>query len=204
MSNVLLVTASPRGTDSYSSRVGRDLARKLAGKAAKIVHRDLGANPPPHIEPDFVRATRSGANDLSEAQREAAKRADELIREVEAADVIVIAAALINFSAPTALKAWIDHLAVPQRTFRYTEKGPEGLIKGKKVYVVQASAGVYSDGPMAAHDYQTPWLKFTLGFLGMSDVEIIRVEGVAFGPEAIEKTLAAANARIEQVTPLAA
>ena len=204
MSKILLVTASPRGADSFSTRVGHDLARKLAGNSANIVHRDLGANPPPHIEPDFVKATRSGSNDLTEAQREAAERADELIREIEAADVVIIAAALINFSAPTALKAWIDHLAVPQRTFRYTEKGPEGLITGKKVYVVQASAGVYSDGPMAAHDYQTPWLKFTLGFLGMSDIEIIRIEGTAFGPEAIEKTMAAANARIDQLAPLAA
>lgn len=204
MPNILLVTASPRGADSLSAKVAETLANRLGGAGAKIRRRDLGAHPLPHIESDYVVATRSGAASLTAAQKAAAARAEEIIGEVEAADIIVIGAALINFGATSALKGWVDHLAVPGRTFRYTAAGPEGLVKGKKVYVVQASAGVYSQGPMAAHDYQTPWLKFTLGFMGMSDVEVIRVEGTAFGTEAVEKTLAAANARIGAIASLAA
>ena len=99
---------------------------------------------------------------------------------------------MINFNISSTLKAWIDHIARAGRTFSYGAEGPKGLVTGKKVYVVIASGGVYSDGPAAAFDHATPYLKTALGFLGMTDVEVIRIEGVAMGPEAEAKAISSA------------
>lgn len=197
MSKVLLVNSSPRGGASVSSKLAAELAAKLAGKAGAIlVSRDVGAKPLPHIDVDFVTATRSGKSEFSAHEKAALDRAQEIVNEVKAADIIVIGAALINFNATTNLKGWVDHLAVPGQTFRYTAEGPEGLVKGKKVYVVTASAGAYGDGP---GDYLKPWLTYALGFMGMTDVEFIRVDALAYGPEAVEKSMAAANEKIAAI-----
>lgn len=197
MSNVLLVTTSPRGGDSVSTKLAAELAAKLAKKSgAKLVARDVGNKPLPHIDVDFVVATRSGKTEFSAHEKAALDRGMEIVAEAKAADVIVIGAALINFNATTNLKGWVDHLAIPRQTFQYGANGPEGLLKGKKVYVVTASAGAYGDGP---GDYLKPWLTFALGFMGITDVEFIRVDALAYGPEAVEKSMAAANARIEAI-----
>jgi FMN-dependent NADH-azoreductase len=113
-----------------------------------------------------------------------------------AADIVVIAAPMINFGVPTQLKSWFDYVARAQRTFRYSEAGPQGLVTGKRVIIVSASGGVYS-GANAAFDFQVPWLRSMLGFLGMTDVEVIRVEGTALGPQPAQEavTRAAAQAR---------
>ena len=107
--------------------------------------------------------------------------------ELLAADMIVIAAPMINFTIPSNLKAWIDYVARAGRTFRYSEKGPEGLVKGKQVIIVPARGGVYAAGN--AMDFQLPYLKSVLGFLGMTDVEVLEVEGTAYGPEAAENAV---------------
>ena len=127
-----------------------------------------------------------------------------MVDELLAADTIVIAAPMINFSVSTTLKSWFDHIARASRTFTYSEAGPKGLVTGKRVIIVSASGGVYS-GENAAFDFQIPWLRNMLGFLGITDVEVIRIEGTAFGPEAADKALerAAAHAR-ELVGALAA
>jgi len=106
----------------------------------------------------------------------------------------VIAAPMINFTIPSTLKSWVDYVARAGRTFRYSEKGPEGLVTGKQVILVVARGGVYAGNP--ALDFQVPYLKSVLGFLGMTDVEVIEVEGTAFGPDAAEKAVAAANAKL--------
>jgi FMN-dependent NADH-azoreductase len=116
-----------------------------------------------------------------------------LVDELLAADTIVIAASMINFSVSTTLKSWFDNIARAGRTFSYSEAGPKGLVTGKRVIVVSASGGIYS-GENAAIDFQVPWLKAILGFLGMTDVEVIRIEGTAFGPEAADKALQRATA----------
>ena len=121
-------------------------------------------------------------------------RSDTLVDELLAADVIVIAAPMINFTIPSNLKTWIDYVARAGRTFRYPEKGPEGLVTGKQVILAVARGGVYADN--AALDFQVPYLKSVLGFLGMTDVEVIEVEGTAFGPDAAEKAVAAATAKL--------
>lgn len=194
MSNILLVTTSPRGGESISSKLATELAEKLAAKSGvTLVKRDVGNKPLPHIDSEFVAATRSGKSEFSAHEKAAHDRAMEIIGEVKNANAIVIGAALINFSATTNLKGWVDHLAVPKETFQYGANGPEGLVKGKKVYVVSTSAGAYGDGP---GDYLKPWLTFALGFMGMTDVEFIKVDALAYGPEAVDKSMSAANDKI--------
>ncbi|MGB8816740.1 MAG: NAD(P)H-dependent oxidoreductase [Rhizobiaceae bacterium] len=196
MSNVLLVLTSPRG-DSVSTKLATELANKIAAKSGGAVTlRDVAAKPLPHLDAELISATRSGKTDLTAHEKAAFDRAMEIIGEVKSADVVVIGAALFNFGPTTNLKGWIDHLAVPGQTFSYSAEGPEGLVKGKKVYVVTASAGTYGEGP---GDYLKPWLTFALGFMGMSDVEVITVDKLAYGPDAVEKTMAAANDQIAAI-----
>ena len=121
---------------------------------------------------------------------------DALIAQVQSADAIVLGVPMYNFGVPVQLKTWIDAIARAGVTFRYTENGPEGLLKGKKVYVALARGGIYRDTPA---DSQVPYLKGVLGFLGMTDVEFIYAEGLAMGPESADKAFAAAEAAIGAV-----
>ncbi|WP_037084621.1 FMN-dependent NADH-azoreductase [Neorhizobium vignae] len=201
MSSILLVTSSPRGDDSLSSKVAHDLANELSARdnGTSVVHRDLGANPIPHLDSVTTSAIRKPAADRTPAEAAAADYSDKLVAELLAADTVVIATGLINFNIYSTLKSWIDNVARAGQTFRYTAEGPEGLAKGKKVYIVLASGGVYSQGPATGMNHAVPYLTTVLGFLGMTDVEVIYVEGVAFGPEAAEKAVASAQQRNRQL-----
>ena len=199
MSDVLLITSSPR-VESYSTRVGRSLAEKLASRpGSSLTVRDLTRHPLPHIDDSFALARNTPTDFLTSAQRKTLATSDELLVELFAADTLVIAAGMINFGIPSSLKAYIDLIVRPGISFRYGEKGPEGLIKGKKAYLVVARGGVYTQGPMQAYNFQDTYLKTALGFIGITDVEVIAVEGVAFGPEATEKAVGAALARVEAI-----
>jgi FMN-dependent NADH-azoreductase len=203
MNRVLLITSSPRGAASYSTRVAHALARKLAAgrRDSALTVRDLAREPLPHIDESFAIARNTPAEQLSPPQRAVLERSDALVAELKAAEVIVIAAAMINFGIPSTLKAYIDHVLRPGITFRYTEKGPEGLLRGKKVYLVLARGGVYSEGPMQSLNFQDTYLKAALGFVGLTDIEVIAVEGVAFGPDAASKAVSAA---LQKASALAA
>jgi FMN-dependent NADH-azoreductase len=150
-----------------------------AGAGLEIVRRDLDADPIPHLD-----------------GRGLATLADNpVLNEFLDADVIVIGAPMYNFGIPSQLKAWIDHVAVAGKTFRYTHSGPEGLAGGKRVLVASARGGVYSQGgPMAAFDFQEPYISSVFRFLGIEDVEFVRAEGVAIGPEQRETALTRALA----------
>jgi FMN-dependent NADH-azoreductase len=117
-----------------------------------------------------------------------------LVDELMAADTVVIAAAMINFTIPSTLKSWIDYIARPCRTFSYSESGPKGLVTGKRVFLVVARGGVYSDKKQ--FDFQLPYLLHVLAFVGMTDVEVIDIEGTAFGPEAAERAVAAVRVAV--------
>jgi len=203
MSQILLVTSSPRGDASHSTRIARSLADQLASGDAgsKVVVRDLFKEPLQHIGEDFVTALSTPAEQRTPAQAAAVALSDRLISELFAADVIVIASAMINFGVSSTLKTYIDHVLRAGATFRYAANGPEGLVKGKKAFIVQASGGVYSEGPATAANFQDTYLKHVLGFIGISDVEVIHIEGVAFGPEATEKALTAAAGKVSAVPP---
>jgi FMN-dependent NADH-azoreductase len=198
MSQILLITSSPRSATSYSSRVARSLAEKLAAGEAhpRITVRDLTGAPIPHIDDTFAEARNLPPGSLTAEQRAALRLSDSLLAELLSADVLIIAAGMINFGIPSALKAYIDHIVRPGVTFKYSERGPEGLVKGKKVYLVMARGGIYSDGPMRAFNFQDTYLKAALGFIGLTDIEVIAIEGVAFGPEAAEKAMAIASAKV--------
>ena len=194
MTSVLLVTSSPRGAESVSSKVASELAAALANGASVTV-RDLGQNPIPHLDTITTSAIRKAPADRTPAEAAAADYSDKLVAELTGADAIVIASGLINFGVYSTLKSWVDNVARAGVTFRYTETGPEGLVKGKKVYIVLASGGVYSQGPAQPMNHAVPYLKTVLGFLGMTDVEVVPVEGLAFGPEAAQKAIEAAQAK---------
>lgn len=200
MSQVLLITSSPR-VESFSARVGRTLAEKLASRpGSTLTVRDLTHHPLPHIDDSFAVARNTPSDFLTSAQKSVLSLSDELLRELFAADTLIIAAGMINFGIPSSLKAYVDYVVRPGITFRYGEKGPEGLVKGKKAYLVLARGGVYTQGPMQAYNFQDTYLKVALGFMGITDVEVIAVEGVAFGPEAAEKAVGAALARVEAIS----
>jgi FMN-dependent NADH-azoreductase len=194
--NILYVASSSRGSASYSNRIAANVLGELRTRNpdATVTVRDLGREPLPHINDDFVAATRGPVASQTDEQRALLARSDTLVDELLTADVIVIAAPMINFTIPSNLKVWIDYVARAGRTFRYSDKGPEGLVTGKQVILVAARGGVYAGNN--ALDFQVPYLKSVLGFLGMTDVEVIEVEGTAFGPDVAEKAVAAATAKL--------
>lgn len=199
MSQVLLITSSPRA-DSHSTRVARELAGKLASSpGSTLTVRDLRSQHLAHIDDSFAVARNTPSDHLTSAQKATLAQSDKLVSELFAADTIVIAAAMVNFGIPSSLKAYIDHIVRPGVTFRYGEKGPEGLLKGKKAYLVVARGGVYTQGPMQAFNFQDTYLKAALAFIGVTDVEVIALEGIAFGPEAVEKAVSGALARVAAI-----
>lgn len=204
MSSILLLTSSPR-SDSLSTQIATELADKLKAQApgSTIVHRNLTTTALPHIDETFTVAIRTPADARTAEHNEAAKTSDALVQELLAADTIVIGTGLINFSIYSSLKSWIDNIARAGLTFKYGEAGPVGLATGKKAYIVLASGGVYSTGPAAPLNHATPYLKSVLAFIGITDVETIHVEGVAFGPEAAANALAAARSRSDELAKAA-
>lgn len=207
MNNILLITSSPRGSASHSTEIAGRLAAHLVDRhpGAVVTHRDLDAEPLPHLDGRMLSALGAANREgLSPRMFAATLRADAAIAQLFAADAIIIAAPMINFGLPTTLKAWFDHVLRAGTTFRYTENGPEGLVTGKKAYVVTATGGVYSSGPMAPLDFQAPYLKQLLNFIGITDIEQVAIEGVAFGSEAADKAVAEAKARVDDLFAAAA
>jgi FMN-dependent NADH-azoreductase len=206
MPRILFIASSPRGADSLSTKVGQALVERLAAAAgAAVIRRDLDAEKLPHLDVALIRAQATAPEARSAEQRAALALSDTLVGELMAADVVVIASAMINFAVTSTLKAWIDYVTRAGVTFRYSDDGkPEGLLTAKKVYLVEARGGVYSQGPQKAADFQEPYLRHMLGFLGMTDIEAIPVEGIAFGPEAAEKSVAAALAWVAAIPVSAA
>lgn len=205
MNEILCVTSSPRGDTSYSNLVAARVLREIRAVRphANVTIRDLARNPLPHIDDDFVTATRSVAGARTERQRALLDQSDILVNELIDADTIVIASAMINFSVPSTLKTWIDYVCRPGRTFEYTDLGEQGLLKGRNAILVLARGGVYS-GPMNGRDHQETYLRTVLNFLGITDIETIVVEGVALGPYSAEKSLELALRRAGDVVgPLA-
>ncbi|MGO1080206.1 FMN-dependent NADH-azoreductase [Inquilinus sp. CA228] len=206
MSRILFVTSSPRGAASLSTKVATALVDRLQAQSpgGAVVRRDLAAQPLPHIGEDFLAAQALPAEARSPAQQAALALSDKLVQEVFAADTIVIASAMINFGLASTLKSWFDYLLRAGATFRYDETGVHGLVTGKKAYLVEARGGVYSEGPSKPFDFQEPYLRHLLGFIGVTDVEAIAVEGVAYGPDVAEKAVAGALDKVSTITARAA
>ncbi len=189
MRNLLIVTSSARGEASVSTRLANDLETRLRSRFPEIVavRRDIGAEPIPHLRADTVEAIRGEPTSVAE---EAARRlSDTLVAELRATDLIVIASPMYNFGMSSTLKAWFDHVLRRGVTFRYDETGPHGLLTGKQAVVIESRDGIYSDGAGAALDSQEPHIRTLLGFMGIEDVEWVRAEGLAFGPEASAQSI---------------
>ncbi|MEJ0017367.1 MAG: FMN-dependent NADH-azoreductase [Acetobacteraceae bacterium] len=204
MSNLLLVTSSLFGDNSKSAQIAREFvdAWRDAHPRTSVVERPLTPDTIPHLSLDALGAVMTPADQRSPAQIASVAFADRLIAELEAADTIVLAVPMYNFTVPSTLKAWIDHVAQAGRTFRYTANGPEGLLTGKQVFVITGRGGVYSgDAPAKVLDFQEPYLRGMLGFLGLTDVTFIHVEGLNLGAEAAERGFEAARQRIAVLLP---
>ena len=164
---------------------------------AKVVVRDLAIEPVPHLDAARFAAFIGKPEDRTEEQLAVIAYSDRLIEELRAADVVVLALPMYNFGVPSMLKAYFDHVARAGVTFRYTEKGPVGLLTDKKVYVFAARGGLYTGTP---RDTQTPYVREFLGFLGMTDAEFVYAEGLAISQAAKEQSLAEAQAHLERLT----
>ncbi|WP_416832100.1 MAG: FMN-dependent NADH-azoreductase [Erythrobacter sp.] len=176
MSNILHITASIRGDESISNALGNRLVEGLAAKTgASVTRRDLSANDLPYVSAERFAANLAPAADRTPEQAELAAIADTLIAELQAADTIIIAGPIYNFGVPATVKAWADLVARAGTTFKYTETGPVGLLEGKKAYLAIASGGT----PVGSDiDFMSRWLIFFLGFLGISDVEVVAADGI--------------------------
>lgn len=199
MSSILVLNSSANGEASVSRQLVQEAVARLRAQhpGAHVVTRDLDADPVPHLTQDAAVGVRG--EPVNPLQRAARALSDTLIGELEAADVIVIGAPMYNFGIPSTLKAWFDHVLRAGRTFRYAAAGSEGLVTGKRAIVVEARGGFYSDGPAQVMDFQEPYLRTLLGFIGITDVTFVRAERLGFGPEARDQAVAAAVAELARL-----
>jgi len=199
MSHILVINSSAAGRDSVSRVLVADAVSKLleVDPGAHITHRDLGENPPPHLISQTLNGVRGTAT--TDVEFAARRLSDELIGELKAADTVVIGAPMYNFSVPTTLRAWFDHVLRAGVTFKYVDGAVRGLLGGKRVIVVESRGGLYSEGPAQAIDFQEPYLRHLLGFIGITDVTFVRAEKIGYGPEARTAAIESAKAQISDV-----
>ena len=190
---------------SYS--VSRQLTAEIVAEWRKsrpdttVEYLDLALNAPSHFGADAIAIKGVAQPEPTQAQRVENALSEQLVSQFLAADVIVIGAPFYNFSIPTQLKAWIDRLAQPGRTFTYNESGPVGLATGKTVIVASTRGGAYSTSEGGqAMEHQESYLKVVFGFFGVSDVRIVRAEGLAMGDAPKAAALSAARADMEVAT----
>ncbi|WP_277979000.1 FMN-dependent NADH-azoreductase [Sphingomonas phyllosphaerae] len=198
--NILHIDASASDSAaSHTRRLSSQLVERLksANPGATIVYRDVVANQLPHVDMT-IRHAWSAENTGDPKLAETISRSKALVDELKAADVVVVGSPMYNFTVPSTLKAWIDHVAIAGQTFSYTAEGPRGLLSGK-VYLVLSSGGIYSHGPFAAYDHLSTYLKAIFNFLGILDVEVIRAEGIAYGPEQDQAAMASAAEQVEAI-----
>ncbi|QUG75773.1 FMN-dependent NADH-azoreductase [Erwinia sp. E602] len=198
MSKVLVLKSSILAGYSQSGQLADHLVSEWqsAHPGDDVTVRDLAANPIPVLDGELVGALRPSDVALTPRQEEALALSDALIEELQAHDTIVIAAPMYNFNIPTQLKNYFDLVARAGVTFRYTENGPEGLVKNKKVVVLTSRGGIHKDTP---NDLLTPYLTIFLGFLGMTDVQFVFAEGIGYGPEVAAKAASDAKDAISQL-----
>jgi FMN-dependent NADH-azoreductase len=194
--NILQINASARREGANSTRLANAIVDRLkaANPNAQVTLRDLAVTPHPMLDEAALGALFTPADQRTPEQAARVALDDALIAEIQAHDTIVLGVPMYNFGIPAQLKNWIDAIARAGVTFRYTAAGPEGLLKGKTVYLALARGGLYRD---TDKDAQVPYMKNVLGFLGMTDLRLIYAEGLAMGPEAAEKGFAQAEAELE-------
>jgi FMN-dependent NADH-azoreductase len=201
---LLHIDSSALGTSSVSRRLTEQVVAqwRATHPGTVVEYLDLATDAPTHLSSDSL-GFRLGpdAAGLTEVQRRENAISEKLVSQFLAADVVVIGAPMYNFSIPSQLKAWIDRIAQVGRTFKYTETGPVGLAGGKTVVIASSRGGVYSSNPaLAGLDHQESYLRTVFGFVGITDVRVVRAEGVAMGDAARTEALDAAVVTIEELT----
>ncbi len=194
MKKLLVIESSPRIQDSYSRKVTLEVIKQLQAKHGELQSktRDLAKSTLPHVTEALIGSYYTAPEQRSPSQKDIVQLSDSLVDEVLEADFIVIGSPMWNFNVPSVLKAWIDHIVRAGRTFAFGPDGLKGLVQNKKVYLVLASGSVFSDGPFKSYDFQEPYLRAVLGFIGMTDVTAIKVEGLndpKSAPAAVDKAL---------------
>ena len=198
MSNVLILESSARQQDSFSRQLTRQFVSQwqAAHPTDQVTVRDLALNPVPHLDANLLGGWMKPEAQRSADEHASLKRSDELTDELLAADVLVLAAPMYNFAIPSTLKAWLDHVLRAGVTFKYTETGPQGLLTGKKAYVLTARGGLYAG---STSDHQEPYLRQVMAFVGIHDVTFIHAEGMNLGGDFQEKGLNQAKARLSAI-----
>ncbi len=197
MGRLLHISTSPRGEASLSRRVARDFGAALRQslEGLETIERDLAARPIPHPDRAFAAANLTPESERTEADRHAQALSEELIVELESADLVIISSPMHNFTVPSSLKAWLDHVVRPGRTFQSTATGKIGLLKDRPVFVIVACGGPFSDGQQT--DFFSPYLRYVLGTVGLNSVEMLRLEELNRGPQSVQRALDAARGWIE-------
>ena len=186
------ITGGASASRQLTARIVSQYRKLVPG--IEVAHRDLDATPLPHLDSRMLAALAPGATPDAATRDDLALSA-AMLDEFLKADIVVVGAPMYNFGIPSQLKAWIDRIAVAGKTFRYTANGPEGLAGGKTVIVASSRGGVYSgNAPAAAMDFQENYLKAVFGFLGVTDLRLVRAEGLAIGPEQRDAAIAGALA----------
>jgi FMN-dependent NADH-azoreductase len=198
MSRVLIIESSARQQDSVSRQLTQQFISqwRAAHPADEITVRDLAVKQVPHLDIDLLGGWMKPVGQRSPVEQAALDRSNELTEELVAADVVVLAAPMYNFAIPSTLKSWFDHVLRAGVTFKYGETGPQGLLTGKRAFVLTARGGIYAGGPS---DHQEPYLRQVLGFVGIHDVTFIHAEGLNMGGDFSEKGLNQAVAKLAQV-----
>jgi FMN-dependent NADH-azoreductase len=181
MKKILHIISSPRGDASLSIKLGNAVVEKIqaAYPGSTVKETNLVNQQFPHLEEAHIASFFTPAENRTPENLVAIKHSEDAISEIQDADIVVIGVPIYNFNIHSTLKAWIDHIVRRGVTFKYDENGPQGLLPGKKVYLALASGGVLSEGPMAGFDFAVPYLKHMLGFIGLTDITVFRVEGTS-------------------------
>lgn len=196
---ILCLTSSILNDFSVSNALVKDLVDHLKAKYGdvSIIEKNLGENPPAHLTLDVMTAIRT--NDLSKLTKEQATAYQQIltaIEELKSADMVIIGSPMYNLSVSSGLKNWIDQICQAGLTFKYTEKGPQGLVNNKPTFIVSSRGGIYSSAPYDVLDHQEPYLKSVLALIGITDVTVIRAEGTNISPEMKEQAIAQAKQQI--------
>jgi FMN-dependent NADH-azoreductase len=204
MKTLLQIHTSMFAAGGQSSRLAQKFVDewRAANPGARVIHRDIGAEPVPHLTAERFQSFLAKTEARTPEQHAVAGFSDTLIGELRQADVIVLGLPMYNFGVPSTLKAYFDHVARSGETFSYSEKGPKGLLTGKKAYVFAARGGLYAGTPL---DTQTSYVRDFLRFLGIDDVEFVYAEGLAMGDAPKQAALEKAAGAIRTLArPLAA
>lgn len=198
---LLHIQVSPSQENSSSRKASKYLAERIKHFKPEIKETvlDLDSNPLPHLSGKTISAFFTPIDNQTQDQRDAILLSDKMVDQLFDTDTIIISTPMWNMGIPSVLKAWFDHVTRAGRTFAFTKEGTKlGLVKGKKVYIVISSGGLFTEGPFMADDQCLPYLKTGLAYIGIDDIELIRVEGTAM-PGIAATALSKALSKIDQI-----